>query len=224
METMCCHGNQSSQLICPKTLCSLSSYLIMVHKKLDQDWPAGSWDILRWKCWRRTTTNTGPWAYYYLTAAFGSGELECAKLEYDYVYPGPVVPPIYEAYDLNLKGTGSRIMSKRTFEPTTFTRLVHRTPNMNENVVIFFLWRTSSTCTSGLPQLDILTFASGYIHSDHLILNSHTFLPDFLDLLLFLSHTFSKTKNNENVHDLSYELQKLDIRHRFQSWQHKIFM
>ena len=55
MGAICCHGNQSSNLICLKTLCSLSPYLIMVHKKFDQDRPTGSRDILHWKCggWRR---------------------------------------------------------------------------------------------------------------------------------------------------------------------------
>ena len=58
MGAICCNGNQSSNPICLKTLCNLSSYLIMVHKKSDQDRPTGSRDILRWKCrWRRQTTD-----------------------------------------------------------------------------------------------------------------------------------------------------------------------
>ena len=71
MGATCCHGNHSSNLICLKTLCSLSPYLIMVHKKFDQYQPTGSRDILCWKCGRRRRTIP----YSYLIWAFGSGEL-----------------------------------------------------------------------------------------------------------------------------------------------------
>ena len=86
MGAFCCHGKQSFDPICPKTLCSLSLTPVMLHIKFDQDWPAGSRDIQVWKCWRRrTTTDTdgrrrtddGPLLYYKLTLwAFGSGELK----------------------------------------------------------------------------------------------------------------------------------------------------
>ena len=42
MDAFCCHGNQSFDTICPKTLCSLSPALMMLHIKFDQDlanWP-----------------------------------------------------------------------------------------------------------------------------------------------------------------------------------------
>ena len=59
---ICCHGNRNSYLICLKTLCSLSPYLIMVHKKFDQDQPTGSRDILHWKCGRRRQpSDDGPY-------------------------------------------------------------------------------------------------------------------------------------------------------------------
>ena len=77
MSAFCCHGNQSFDLICPKTLCSLSPTPVMLHIKFDLGWPAGFRDIQVWKCgrrWRRT--DDGPLLYYKLTLwAFGSGEL-----------------------------------------------------------------------------------------------------------------------------------------------------
>ena len=85
MEAFCCHGNQSFDPVCPKTLCSLSPTPVMLHIKFDQDWPTGFRDIQVWKCGRRTTTTDdddgrrttdGPLVYYKLTLwAFGSGEL-----------------------------------------------------------------------------------------------------------------------------------------------------
>ena len=37
MGAFCCHGNQSFDPICPKTLCSLSPTPVMLHIKFDQD-------------------------------------------------------------------------------------------------------------------------------------------------------------------------------------------
>ena len=50
-----CHGNQSFDPICPKTVCSLSPTPVMLHIKFDQDWPTGFRHIQVWKCgrWRR---------------------------------------------------------------------------------------------------------------------------------------------------------------------------
>ena len=45
MGDFCCHGNQSFYPICPKTLCSLSPTIMMLHIKFDQDWPTGLRDI-----------------------------------------------------------------------------------------------------------------------------------------------------------------------------------
>ena len=75
MGAFCCHGNQSFDLICPKTLCSLSPTPVMLHIKFDLGWPAGFRDIQVWKCGRRRTDD-GPLLCYKLTLwAFGSGEL-----------------------------------------------------------------------------------------------------------------------------------------------------
>ena len=41
MGAFCCHGNQSFDPICPKTLCSLSPTPVMLHIKFDQDWQTG---------------------------------------------------------------------------------------------------------------------------------------------------------------------------------------
>ena len=85
MGAFCCHGNQSFDLICLKTLCSLSPTPVMLHIKFDLGWPAGFRDIQVWKCGRRqqTTddgrrrTDDGPLLYYKLTLwAFGSCELK----------------------------------------------------------------------------------------------------------------------------------------------------
>ena len=54
MGVFCCHGNQSCDPICPKTLCSLSPTPVMLHIKFDQDWPTGFRDIQVWMCGRRT--------------------------------------------------------------------------------------------------------------------------------------------------------------------------
>ena len=48
MRAFCCHGNQSFDPICPKTLCSLSPTPVML--KFDQDWPTGLRDIQVRKC------------------------------------------------------------------------------------------------------------------------------------------------------------------------------
>ena len=86
MGAFYCHGNQSFDPICPKTLCSLSPTPVMLHIKFDQDWPNGFRDIQVWKCGRRRTTDDDddgrrrtddrPLVYYKLTLwAFGSSEL-----------------------------------------------------------------------------------------------------------------------------------------------------
>ena len=79
MGAFCCHGNQSFDPICPKTLCSLSPTPVMLHIKFDQDWPTGFRDIQVWKCGRRRRTDDGPLVYYKPTLwAFGSCELKIA--------------------------------------------------------------------------------------------------------------------------------------------------
>ena len=45
MEAFCCHGHQSFDPICLKTLCSLSPSPVMLHIKFDQGWPTGFRDI-----------------------------------------------------------------------------------------------------------------------------------------------------------------------------------
>ena len=76
MRAFCCHGNQSFDSICPKTLCSLSPTPVMLHIKFEQDWATGFRDIQVWKCGRRQTVDR-PLVYYKLTLwAFDSGELK----------------------------------------------------------------------------------------------------------------------------------------------------
>ena len=48
--TFCCHGHQSFDPICLKTLCSLSPAPVMLHIKFDKDWPAGLRNIQVRKC------------------------------------------------------------------------------------------------------------------------------------------------------------------------------
>ena len=45
IRDFCCHGSESFDPICPKTLCSLSPNPIMLHIKFDQDWSTGFRDI-----------------------------------------------------------------------------------------------------------------------------------------------------------------------------------
>ena len=47
MAAFCCHGNQSFDPICPKTLCNIFPFPgpVMLHIKFDQDWPTGFRDI-----------------------------------------------------------------------------------------------------------------------------------------------------------------------------------
>ena len=58
MGAFCCHGNQSFDPICPKTVCSLSPTPVMLHIKFDQDWPTGFRDI-RLKVWTTTPDADG---------------------------------------------------------------------------------------------------------------------------------------------------------------------
>ena len=57
LGVFCCHGNQTFDPICPKTLCSLSPTPVMLHIKFDQDWPTGFRGIQVWMCGRRRTTD-----------------------------------------------------------------------------------------------------------------------------------------------------------------------
>ena len=50
MGAFCCHGHQSFDPICLKTLWSLSPPPVMLHIKFDQDWPTGLRDIQLRKC------------------------------------------------------------------------------------------------------------------------------------------------------------------------------
>ena len=50
METICCHGNQNSNLISPKTLRSLSPTPMMLLLNFDCDCHTGCGDIHVWKC------------------------------------------------------------------------------------------------------------------------------------------------------------------------------
>ena len=78
MGAFCCHGNQTFDPSCPKTLCSLSLTPVILHIKFDQDWPNGFRDIQVWKCGqRRRRMDDRPLVYYKLTMwAFGSGQLK----------------------------------------------------------------------------------------------------------------------------------------------------
>ena len=93
MGAFCCHGNQSFDPICPKTLCSLSPTLMMLHIKFDHDWPTGLRDIqvyseLRQNDRDRTTEGHGKssiaptfskWCYnYYVDPNLSSSTLEHA--------------------------------------------------------------------------------------------------------------------------------------------------
>ena len=46
----CCHGHQSFDPICLKTLCSLFLPPLMLYIKFNQDWPTGLRDIQVRKC------------------------------------------------------------------------------------------------------------------------------------------------------------------------------
>ena len=50
MGAFCCHGHQSFDPICLKTLCSLSPSQVMLHIKFDQDCQTGLRDIQVRKC------------------------------------------------------------------------------------------------------------------------------------------------------------------------------
>ena len=61
----CCHGKQSFDLICPKTLCSLVPTPKMLHIQFDQDWPTGISAIQVWKCGQRTTDDGRTMGHWY---------------------------------------------------------------------------------------------------------------------------------------------------------------
>ena len=50
MRSICFHGNQSPDLIKPKTKCSRSPTQMMLQMKFDYDLPAVLRDIHVWKC------------------------------------------------------------------------------------------------------------------------------------------------------------------------------
>ena len=50
MGAFCCHGHQSYDPICLKTLCSFSPTPVILLIKFDQDWPTGLRDIQVRKC------------------------------------------------------------------------------------------------------------------------------------------------------------------------------
>ena len=80
MGAICCHGNQSSDLICIKTLCSLSPTPMMLQIKFGCNRPAGLGDIHVWKCGRKHGRTDGRTparvpSYKLTLWAFGSGEL-----------------------------------------------------------------------------------------------------------------------------------------------------
>ena len=73
--TFCCHGNQSSDLIWTKTLCSLSLTPMILQMKFDFNQPAGLRDIHVWK----SEQTDRRWLEYHPISspgAFGSGELK----------------------------------------------------------------------------------------------------------------------------------------------------
>ena len=75
MRAFCCHGNQSFDPICPKTLCSLFPTPVMLDIKCGQL----ASEIFKFECVDdgRRRTDDGPLVYYKLTVwAFGSGELK----------------------------------------------------------------------------------------------------------------------------------------------------
>ena len=90
MGAIRCHGNQSSDLICIKTLCSLSSTPMMLQIKFGYNRPAGLGDIHVRKCGRTHGRTPAPVPSYKLTLwAFGSGEL-IIKFIIDNRVKGPV--------------------------------------------------------------------------------------------------------------------------------------
>ena len=87
MGAFCCHGNQSFDPICPKTLCSLSPIPVMLHIKFDQDWPTGFRDIQVWKCGRWRTMmdddDDGRLVYYLVSLWIRwAKNWNCKKLQY----------------------------------------------------------------------------------------------------------------------------------------------
>ena len=67
MGAICCHWNQSSDPIRPKTLCSQSPTPMMLQMKFDYDRPAGLRDIHVWKCGRTDAQTPARVPYYKLT-------------------------------------------------------------------------------------------------------------------------------------------------------------
>ena len=68
MGAFCCHGNQSSDPIWPKTLCSQSPNRMMLQIKFNCDRPIGLRDIHVWKCGHTDALMDGrtpAWLVYY---------------------------------------------------------------------------------------------------------------------------------------------------------------
>ena len=89
MGAFCCHGNQSFDPVCPKTLCSLFPHPSDATHKIWSRLADSPQRYSSLKVWtttdgrRRRRTDDGPLVYYKLTLwAFGSGELKTC-LEYE---------------------------------------------------------------------------------------------------------------------------------------------
>ena len=81
MRAICCHGNQSSDPILPKTWCSLSLTPMMLQIKFGCVLPAGLRDIyICLKVWTYWHTDGRRFDQYTINpTAFGSGELKIRK-------------------------------------------------------------------------------------------------------------------------------------------------
>ena len=100
MGAICCHGNQSSDPIWPKTYCSQSPTPMMLQMKFDYDRPAGLKDTYVWKCERTDGCMDGRRLESHpisSSRAFGTGELKrqvpdpCSRFE---IYQGITQCPI----------------------------------------------------------------------------------------------------------------------------------
>ena len=102
MGAFCCHGNQSFDPICPKTLCSLSPTQVMLHIKFHQDWPTDFRDIQVWKCGLWWTDNW-PLVYYILAHRIRKSKVFAWDRNF---YLTHVISPLKECFHVNSVCTG----------------------------------------------------------------------------------------------------------------------
>ena len=137
---ICCHGNQSSDPIWPKTLCSQSPTPMMQQMKFYYDWPAGLRDTHVWKCGQTDAHTDGRWLEFHTISspwAFGSGVLKMDNIRntiYAFIQ--------WFIYNFGFMGPGSRCFPYKWVQLQTY-----------ESRTLFLMTSLQYYCILGLVEI-----------------------------------------------------------------------